>query len=56
MTSPAKLNEFNHAEEPARVPLERLGWTYVPREVLRSMKASASDALLSVQVRVEGIK
>ena len=32
MTSPTKLNEFNHAEEPARVLLERLGWTYVPRD------------------------
>ena len=34
MTSPAKLNEFNHAEKPARVLLEKLGWTYVPREAL----------------------
>ena len=56
MTSPVKLNEYNHAEEPARVLLERLGWTYVPIEVLRSMKASASDALLSRRVRVGGMK
>ena len=25
MTTHAKLNEYNHAEEPARVLLERLG-------------------------------
>ena len=34
MTSPTKLNEYNHAEEPARLLLERLGWTYVPRDEL----------------------
>lgn len=34
MTSPSKLNEYNHAEESARVLLERLGWTYVPRNEL----------------------
>jgi len=33
MTSPTKLNEFNHAEEPTRRLLERLGWTSVPREI-----------------------
>ena len=32
MNTHAKLNEYNHAEKPARVLLERLGWTYVPRE------------------------
>ena len=31
MTTPTKLNEFNHAEDPARRLLEKLGWTYVPR-------------------------
>ena len=34
MTSTAKLNEFNHAEEPARELLQQLGWNYVPREDL----------------------
>ena len=34
MTTPAKLNELNHAEEPARWLLEGLGWKYVPRELL----------------------
>ena len=47
-----KLNEYNHAEEPARVLLERLGWTYVPWEALQLLKASAADALLTGRVRV----
>ena len=34
MTSPAKLNEYNSAELPARELLAQLGWTYVPREAL----------------------
>ena len=34
MTTPAKLNEFNHSEEPARRLLARLGWTYAPWEAL----------------------
>ena len=32
MTTPSPINEYSQAEEPARVLLERLGWTYVPRE------------------------
>lgn len=31
MTISAKLNKYNHAVELARVLLERLGWTYMPR-------------------------
>ena len=34
VASSNKFNEFNHAEDPARQLLERLGWTYVPRESL----------------------
>ena len=34
MTTPAKPNELNYAENPARELLERLGYAYVPREVL----------------------
>ena len=34
MTAPAKLNELNHAEEPARRLLEGLGWKDAPRELL----------------------
>ena len=36
----AKLNEYNHAEEPARLLLEQLGWTYVPRAALASAAMS----------------
>ena len=34
VTTPSKLNEFNHAEDPVRRLLERLRWTYVSREAL----------------------
>ena len=46
MTSPTKLNEFNHAEDPARLLLGRLGWTYVPREVLASERGNEREVLL----------
>ena len=46
MTSPAKLNEYNHAEEPARALLERLGWTYVPREALAAERGGEREVLL----------
>ena len=36
MTSPNKLNEVNHAEDPASQLLEQLGWTYAPAEALAS--------------------
>ena len=36
MTSPNKLNEFNHAEDLASQLLEQLGWTYAPAEALAS--------------------
>ena len=45
MTSPAKLNEYNHAEEPARVLLERLGWSYVPREALAEERGDEREAV-----------
>ena len=51
MTSPAKLNEFNHAEEPARVLLERLGWAYVPREALAAERADEREVLLKGRLR-----
>ena len=70
MTTPAKLNELNYAEDPARRLLERLGYEYVPREVLaaeregerareerarlHSLLAAAADALLTGRVRVAG--
>jgi hypothetical protein len=34
VTTPARLNELSAAEDPARELLERLGYEYVPREVL----------------------
>ena len=46
MTSPAKLNELNLAENPARELLERLGWTYVPRETLAVERDDERDVLL----------
>ena len=39
MTTPSALNEYHQAEEPARALLERLGWTYVPREALAAERS-----------------
>ena len=50
MVTPAKLNEYNHAEEPARVLLEWLGWIYVPREVLAAERSDERDVLLKWQL------
>ena len=46
MISANKLNEFNHAEEPARELLERLGWTFVPREALAAERGDEREVLL----------
>ena len=46
MTSTAKLNEYNHAEEPARRLLEQLGWTYVTRDALAEERLDERDVLL----------
>ena len=51
MTSPAKLNEYHHAEEPARALLERLGWTYVPREALAAERGDEREVLLKERLR-----
>ena len=51
MTTPAKLNEYSQAEEPARVLLERLGWTYVPREALASERIGEREVLLKGRLR-----
>ena len=51
MTTPIKLNEFNHAENPARRLLEGLGWTYVPADQLASERASERDVLLKDRLR-----
>ena len=51
MTTPSKLNEYNHAEEPARVLLERLGWTYVPRETLAAERGDEREVLLKGRLK-----
>ena len=56
MNTFSKLDELSHAEIPAWELLEKLGWTYVPcevlaverddeREVLRKERLSAADRL-----------
>ena len=39
MITPARLSELNSAENPARELIERLGYTYVPPEVLAAERA-----------------
>ena len=51
MTTPATLNEYSQAEEPARVLLERLGWTYVPREALAAERSGEREVLLKGRLR-----
>ena len=51
MTTSAKLNEFNHAEDPARQLLERLGWTYVPRDALAAERSDEREVLLKGRLR-----
>ena len=46
-----KLNEFNHAEDPARRLLEQLGWIYVPADQLASERAPERDVLLKDRLR-----
>ena len=51
MSTTAKLNEYNHAEEPARRLLERLGWTYVPREALAAERGDEREVLLKARLK-----
>ena len=51
MTTPNKLNEFNHAEDPARRLLERSGWTYLPAEMLAGERATEREVLLKDRLR-----
>ena len=51
MTTPSTLNEYSQAEEPARVLLERLGWTYVPREALAAERGGEREVLLKGRLR-----
>ena len=45
------LNEFNNAENPARELLERLGWTYVPREILAAERSVEREVLLKGRLK-----
>ena len=51
MTSPAKLNEYNSAELPARLLLEQLGWSYVSREALAAERGDEREVLLRDRLR-----
>ena len=51
MTTPSALNEYHQAEEPARALLERLGWTYVPREALAAERSGEREVLLKGRLR-----
>ena len=47
----SNLNEFNHAEDPARRLLESLGWTYVHRNALAVERPSLRELLLKVRLK-----
>ena len=51
MTTSAKLNEYNHSEEPARLLLERLGWTYVASDELGRERCDQREVLLKGRLR-----
>ena len=51
MTTTSTLNECHQAEEPARALLERLGWSYVPREALASERSGEREVLLKGRLR-----
>ena len=51
MTTPAKLNELNAAEDPARRLLQRLGWIYVHRDALASERRDEHEVLLRGRLR-----
>ena len=47
----SKLNEFDHAEDPARQLLERLGWTYVHHEGLATERGGEREVLLKGRLK-----
>ena len=51
MTTSSKVSEFNNAEDPARRLLERLGWTYVPRDSLAAERGGEREVLLKGRLR-----
>ena len=44
MTTPSKPKEYNHADKPARWPLERLGWVSAPRGPLEAERDEEGQA------------
>ena len=51
MTAPARINELNEAETPARELLEKLGYTYIPRQQLAKERIDERDATFEGRVR-----
>ena len=51
MATTAKLNEYNHAEEPARRLLEQLGWVYFTREALAVERGDERGVLLKARLK-----
>ena len=51
MTSPSKLNEYNHAERPALNLLMQLGWTYIPRKTLALERDNERQVLLKRRLK-----
>ncbi len=46
-----KINELNEAEEPAKELLRKLGYTYVPRDILATERNRERDVLLKGRLR-----
>ncbi len=51
MAPTSRINEYSQAEEPARDLLERLGWSYVPREALAAERSKEREVLLKGRLR-----
>ena len=52
MTTAARISEFNAAEDPASRLVERLSWTYVPRNAPAFERRDEGGVLLMGRVRV----
>ncbi|HXH20441.1 MAG TPA: type I restriction endonuclease subunit R [Dehalococcoidia bacterium] len=51
MTTPARINELNQAELPAVELLRKLGYTFVPREVLAAERNGEREVLLKARLK-----
>lgn len=49
--SPERINELNEAEEPAKELLRRLGYTYVPRDILTPERDGGREVLLKGRLK-----